>query len=357
MRTALPEWASDALAQWPVGQGVVGAMLASALLGPSPKDRQLHVAVAAARGAAQGHAAGQQQSGGGKGVEAPDEVLLGMRKLMAIDKVPRVEVAKQWLRERGADQTANALGNLSSTRNLEAHSVGKRILADDELVAGPVVDGQIKGKLVATVHSVAGCANFSRFGFTLKAGPAPWPESFLCGSETANTDDGEESPYGHDIKLHGGIVLMPDGEGQESGNKSWFPDPKVEEAPAGMGSESGEGTGTEEEKDELVPEETDDGMVGSGSMTLAEDDIVMRRLPPTDSEQELVRLVPTRILKADVEHIRDCMVRQVAIWSYWSSSGRHRTRKQDKKHTAEGGELRRMMLDKWPEVAWEAQLA
>lgn len=113
----------------------------------------------------------------------------------------------------------------------------------------------------------------------------------------------------------------------------------------------------EEAKDEPVLEETVDGMVGSDSETLAEDDIVMLRLPSTDSEEELVRLVQARIMKADVEQFRECMARKVAIWSYWSSSGRHRTRKQDKKLTAEGGELRRMMLDKWPEVAWEAELA
>ena len=121
----------------PVAQAAFGAALA-ALASPCGSKATATAVAAAARGAAQGAAAGAATGGAASSPDADiavainglDEVLIGLQALMRTDTTPKVEEAKRWLRGLGGGRTASALGRLSSARNVHAHSMGKRVLAE-----------------------------------------------------------------------------------------------------------------------------------------------------------------------------------------------------------------------------------
>ena len=157
--TGLSPGITAAIPAWLVAQAVLGAVANTFVRKLPPKQGQLHI-MAAARGAAQGVAADRSilsDSGGtscGPGscyIGALDRVLIELQKHMGTDYPPVVSEAKQWLRAQGAVKAASTLGKLSSSRNLQAHSAGERVLA---------AAAALPGSRVQTDDKRAGCATF-----------------------------------------------------------------------------------------------------------------------------------------------------------------------------------------------------
>ena len=226
-----PECLLERLADLPVAQAAFGAALA-ALAFPGGTKATATAVAAAARGAAQGAAAGAPVGGAGStsdgdavdAISGLDEVLIGLQAMMRVETVPKVEVAKRWLRDLGGGRTASALGRLSTARNVQAHSMAKRVLAE---AARLTTRAQGAGLQTESDESDA----------TVRAGGAPGPQR--SDPAVAAGTPGEAAAHtAEDLRLEGGTCT---GSSLARGAKEAVGSSKVSSTVCGEAARAGAG--------------------------------------------------------------------------------------------------------------------
>mmetsp|Transcript_56538 Transcript_56538/g.112420 ORF Transcript_56538/g.112420 Transcript_56538/m.112420 type:complete len:263 (+) Transcript_56538:47-835(+) len=149
-----PAWFLERLAVMPAAQAVM-AVICTAGDGLSSKELQARVA-AAARGAASGMGSYSNVADDRDAISSLDDTLMALRGVMGCENVPGVPEAKSWLRSHGGSSAANSLGKLSSCRNGQAHSHGRKIVAEAKRLAAKGKDDEqqkvIEGMAVAVAE-------------------------------------------------------------------------------------------------------------------------------------------------------------------------------------------------------------
>ena len=104
----------------------------------------MHARLAAtARGAASGMVAADPRDG----ISCLDETLIAMQSVMNAEVIPKPEQAKEWLWSHGGHATASALSKLTVCRNTQAHSLGRRVVADAQRLAAKSRQGGREAEL------------------------------------------------------------------------------------------------------------------------------------------------------------------------------------------------------------------
>ena len=145
-----PEWFLGRLVHQPVAQAVLAVTFTA---GPHTSAKELHARLAAAaRGAASGMVAADPRDG----ISCLDETLIAMQSVMNAEVIPKPEQAKEWLWSHGGHATASALSKLTVCHNTQAHSLGRRVVADAQRLAAQSRQGGEKPSSTAMPAETVG---------------------------------------------------------------------------------------------------------------------------------------------------------------------------------------------------------